>query len=523
MEAIVARVGELRDGEMKEVQVGETKVLLIRLRGKFQAVGAVCTHYGGPLAEGLLSAERVYCPWHQSVFNALSGDLEEPPAFDALPRFEVRVEGEQVLVRVPAEKLERRVPAMCQGNVQADGRTFAILGAGGAGGAAAETLRQAGFQGKILMITRESALPYDRPLLSKGYLSGEAGAEGLPWRTPEFYRDHDIEVLSGQKIVRLDATARSLELAGGVSLDYDAALLATGGVALRLATPGADLANVFTLRSPEDADNIIAAAAAAKTAVAIGAGFIGLETAASLSKRGLSVTVVAPGAVPIHRILGPEIGRALQKVHEANGVRFILGARAASFEGAGRVQTVVLDNGERLPADLVVAGVGIRPATDFLQGIEPNLDGSITVDRFLQAAPGLYVAGDVARFPDWRTGELIRIEHWRLALQHGRLAARNMAGQPREFTGVPFFWSNQFEAILQYVGYTASWDEIIFHGQPEDHDFMGFYVKDGEVRAAAAMNRDRQMCALAELLRLGRVPSPAELRRGPLDLTQRLE
>ena len=341
MEAIVARVGELRDGEMKEVQVGETKVLLIRLRGKFQAVGALCTHYGGPLAEGLLSGERVYCPWHQSVFNALSGDLEEPPAFDALPRFEVRVEGEQVLVRVPAEKLERRVPAMCQGNVQADGRTFAILGAGGAGGAAAETLRQTGFQGKILMITRESALPYDRPLLSKGYLSGEAGAEWLPWRTPEFYRDHDIEVLVGRKIVRLDAAARSLELAGGASLDYDAALLATGGAALRLATPGADLANVFTLRSPEDADKIIAAAAAAKTAVAIGAGFIGLETAASLSKRGLRVTVVAPGAVPIHRILGPEIGRALQKVHEANGVRFILGARAASFEGAGRVQTVV--------------------------------------------------------------------------------------------------------------------------------------------------------------------------------------
>ena len=271
-----------------------------------------------------------------------------------------------------------------------------------------------------------------------------------------------------------------------------------------------------------DADKIIAAAGEAKTAVTVGASFIGLETAASLTKRGLKVTVVAPGAVPIHRILGPEVGRALQKVHEANGVNFVLGARVARFEGAGRVQTVVLDNGEKLPADLVIAGVGVKPATDFLRGVALNPDGSLTVDKYLQAAPNLYAAGDVARFPDWRTGELIRIEHWRLALQHGRVAARNMAGQPTEYQGVPFFWSDHFDVIVQYVGYTGSWEEIIFHGQPEDHDFIGFYVREGQVRAACAMNRDRQMCALAELLRLGRAPAPEELRRGPLDLSQRL-
>lgn len=522
MEAIVARVSDLRDGEMKEVQVGETKVLLTRLRGKFYAVGSVCTHYGGPLAEGVLTGERVYCPWHQSVFNALSGDLEEPPGFDAVPRFEVRLAGDQVVVAVPDGQVERRTPAMCKCDSRADGRTFAILGAGGAGLAAAETLRQVGFKGKILMITREQALPYDRPSLSKGYLSGEAGAEGLPWRAPEFYRDHDLDVLLGREIAQLDTAAQTIKFTSGGSLNYDTALVATGGTALRLGAPGADLANVFTLRSPVDADNIIAAAGRAKTAVAVGASFIGLETAASLSKRGLKVTVVAPGAVPIHRILGPEIGRALQKVQEANGVKFVMGARVAGFEGTGRVQTVVLDNGEKIPADLVIAGVGVKPATDFLQGIKLNLDGSIPVDKHLQAAPGLYAAGDVARFPDWRDGAAIRIEHWRLALQHGRTAARNMAGQPTEFAGVPFFWSDQFDVIVQYVGYASSWDEIIFHGSPEDHDFLGFYVKDGQVRAAAAMNRDRQMCALAELLRLNRAPLPAELRQGPVDLTQRL-
>ncbi len=522
MEAIVARVGDLRDGEMKEVEVGENKVLLIRLKGKFHAVGSVCTHYGGPLAEGVLSGARVYCPWHQSVFNAISGDLEEPPGFDAVPRFEVRVEGDQVIVAVPDEKVERRTMAMCRGDSRADSRTFVILGAGGAGNAAAETLRQVGFKGKLVMLTREQALPYDRPLLSKGYLSGEAGAEWLPWRTPEFYREHDIEVLKGREIAQVDAAARTVKFADGASQHYDAALVATGGTALRLAAPGADLANVFTLRSPVDADKIIAAAGSAKIAVAVGASFIGMETAASLTKRGLKLTVVAPGAVPIHRILGPEIGRTLQKVHAANGVNFVLGARVAAFEGAGRVQRVVLDNGEKIPADLVIAGVGIKPATDFLQGLKLNLDGSVPVDKYLQAAPGLYAAGDVARFPDWRDGSPIRIEHWRLALQHGRTAARNMAGQEAEFAGVPFFWSDQFDVIVQYVGYAGSWDEIIFHGSPEDRDFIGFYVKDGQVRAAAAMNRDRQMCALAELLRLSRAPSAAELRRGPLDLAQLL-
>ena len=183
---------------------------------------------------------------------------------------------------------------------------------------------------------------------------------------------------------------------------------------------------------------------------------------------------------------------------------------------------MVLDNGEKIPADLVIAGVGVKPATNFLQGIKLNLDGSVPVDKYLQAAPGLYAAGDVARFPDWRDGTAIRIEHWRLALQHGRTAARNMAGRPTEFAGVPFFWSDQFDVIIQHVGYAPGWDEIIFHGKPEDHDFMGFYVKDGQVRAAAAMNRDRQLGALAELLRLSRTPSPAELRQGPVDLTQRL-
>ena len=260
--------------------------------------------------------------------------------------------------------------------------------------------------------------------------------------------------------------------------------MATGGTALRLAAAGAHLANVFTLRNPVDADRIIVAAGTAKTAVSVGASFIGLETAASLTKRGLQVTVVAPGAVPIHRILGPEIGRALQKVHEANGVKFVMGSRVDAFEGAGRVQTVVLDNGERLSADLVIAGVGVaKPATEFLQGIDLNLDGSITVDKYLQAAPRLYAAGDVARFPDWRTGELIRIEHWRLALQHGRTAAFNMAGRPTEFNKVPFFWSDQFDVIVQYVGMPAVGTSTIFQGSPEDRDFIGFYVKDGQVRA----------------------------------------
>ncbi|MFI5330384.1 MAG: FAD-dependent oxidoreductase [Desulfobaccales bacterium] len=513
MEAIVAQVGDLADGDMQEVMVGETRVLLTKIKGKFQAIGNICTHYGGSLHEGCLSGTGVYCPWHQSRFNVITGDLEEPPALDAVPRFAVRVEGTNIIVTVPEGAGDRRVPDMVQYNPATDQRTLVILGAGAAGNLAAQTLREEGFQGRVVMITYETSLPYDRPNLSKGYLNGDATLDSLPWRAEKFYQDHDIEIFFDHRVTEVDAAAKTVTFSSGTQQTYDALLLASGGEARPLEVPGADLANVFTLRIIEDATHIIKAARQGAKAVVVGAGFIGMEAAYSLTKRGLKVTVVAPGSVPFQRQLGPEVGRVIQQVFEEQGVAFRLGARVALLEGDGKVRTVVLDSGEKIPADLVVAGLGMRPATDFLKGVPRHADGSVTVDKYLRVAAGLYAAGDIARFPDWRSGEPIRIEHWRLAQQHGRGAARNMLGKGVEFRGVPFFWSELFQLMPQYVGYAASWDEVIIHGDLAARNFVAFYAKGNKVLAAVGLEHGAQMAAIAELLRLDQLPMAEELRR----------
>jgi len=522
-EAVVAKVHELKDGDMKEVKVGETTVLLARIEGKFHAVSGICTHYGGNLAEGTCKGDRVYCPWHMSAFNMITGDLEEPPALDAVPRFAVRVEGEDVIVSVPAGATDRRVHAMAQQNAGLDRRTCAILGTGAAGLAAAETLRQVGFQGRVVMITQEEHLPYDRPELSKSYLQGINPEENLWLRPGEFFAAHDLEVFLGKKASWVDAAAKAVTFADGTSMKYDALLLATGGAARRLEIPGAELANVFTLRSKADAGAIMAAAPQGANAVVVGASFIGMETAGSIRQRGLQVTVVSPGPAPFHRTLGPEIGRMWQQVLEENGITFRLGSQVARLEGRDRVEAVVLEHGEKLPADLVLAGVGVKPATDMLQGVPLNPDGSVTVDQYLKAAPGLYAAGDIARFPDWRTGEAIRIEHWRLAMQHGRVAARNMAGIKTPFRDVPFFWSERLDIFFQYAGYVTAWEEIIYQGDPVSRNFLAFYVQGGRVLAVAGCQHDREMTAIIELMRLDRLPTPEELRQGPVDFLARLQ
>ena len=524
IEVRVAKAGDLQDREMKEVAVGETKILLTRLHGKFHAIGAICTHYGGNLAAGCLSGTGVFCPWHLSRFNAVTGDLEEPPALDAVPRYQVRVEGDDVIVSVPEGATDRRAPPMTKYHPGADQRTFIILGTGAAGNMASQTLREDGFQGRLLMATFENSLPYDRPNLSKAYLYGDAGLETLPWRPEQFYRDHDIEILFGARVTKVEPAGKTLELATGAKMSYDALLLATGGVARPLAVAGGTLQQVFTLRSLEDATQIIDAAAPGSRAVVIGASFIGLEVAYSLTRRGLKVTVAAPGQVPFQRQLGPEVGRVVQQVFEEHGVAFRLGARVSRLEGEQRVRAVVLEGGDTLPADLVVAGVGVQPATDFLKGVPLNPDGSVTVDRQLRVAPDLYAAGDIARFPHWRTGELIRIEHWRLAQQHGRVAAHNMAGKEVEYRGVPFFWSELFELMPQYVGYVTAWDELIVHGDLAARNFVAFYAKGGKVMAAVGLEHGAQIAAIGELLRLDLMSSPEQLRRDPaFDPLKRLQ
>jgi NADPH-dependent 2,4-dienoyl-CoA reductase/sulfur reductase-like enzyme/nitrite reductase/ring-hydroxylating ferredoxin subunit len=552
-------VSELRDGEMREVTVGTTPVLLVRLDGEYHALGARCSHHHAPLVEGALNGVRLVCPWHHACFDVRTGARQEPPALDSLPRYAVELDGDDVVVTV-TEPAEAQVPTAHA----TDARTFVILGGGAAGQQAAEELRRLGFAGRLIMVTAEDALPYDRPHLSKEYLREAAPLIDAPHATPgnghphddddhgrddkaeddqhgeenaadghghdlslrdaTFYADRRIEVWRGRRATRLLTTRRIVGFAEGADLAYDALLVATGGVPRRLDVPGAELANVFTLRSQADADLIAAAARRGARAIVVGASFIGMEVAASLRERGLDITVAAPGTVPFERALGRRIGRLFQGLHEEHGVAFRMGTRVARIEGGHSVEGVTLDGGDRLAADLVVVGVGVAPATSFIEDLPLADDGGVPVDARLQAADGLFAAGDIAEYPDARSGVPVRIEHWRVAQQHGRLAARSMLGEADSTPRVPFFWTEQYDIRLGYVGHHAGGrDAEVFWGAPEDRRFLAFYGDRGSVTAVAGMARDTELAAAEELLRLGRMPPLDVLRSETVDLAALLE
>lgn len=516
----VANTPDLRDGEMTEVSIDNTRILLARAGDRFHAVSATCPHYGAPLVEGVLCGTRIVCPWHHAVFNVINGDSEEPPALDALVSYAVRVENEQILVSVPEERQDRRTPAMAACDPVADPRQFIIIGAGAAGYAAAQTLREEGFRGDVVMITRENHAPYDRPNLSKDYLQGHAEPEWMPLRPDEFFNEHGIKLLLNREVARVDAHTKTITLKGGESIDYDALLVATGAAPVRLNIPGADLKNIFVLRSFNDAESIIESANRSRRAVVVGASFIAMEAAYSLCERGLKITVVAPSREPFETTLGAEVGAVFRRLHESRGVRFKLGSIVYRFEGSHNVEAVTLDNGECIETDMVVVGAGVRPVTGFMEGVELDDAGGIVVDSRLRAADGIYAAGDIASFKDPRTGERVRIEHWRTAQQQGRAAARNMLGRDVAFEGVPFFWTRQFDAGLLYVGHATSWDEIIYHGEVSSHNFLAFYLKRDRVVAVAGMGRDREMAAAEELLRLGRMPAREQLKWDDMSLVK---
>lgn len=504
------KLSEIADGEMKEVQVDSTPVLLAKVDGRCYALAAHCTHYGAPLAEGYLSGDRIVCPWHHACFNARTGALEEPPALDSLAAYPIRIEGDNLFVDLPEGAPDRRTPPLTQRDA-GDTRTFAIIGGGAAGYMAAQTLREEGFAGRLVIITRESRTPYDRPNLSKDYLHGHADPEWMPLRGDDFYAEHEIEVLFNKEVTDVDPKSRQITFADGQTMDCDALLIATGGEPRRLQLPGGDLKNVFVLRSFDSADSIIAAAEGVKKAVVIGASFIAMEAAFSLTERGLDVTVIAPDKVPFERTLGPEIGRLFQSVDEANGVKFRLGEHVTALNGETNVDGVELESGDVVNADLVIVGIGVSPATGFLRDFEKQKDGSVKVDDFMSLGNNIFAAGDIATYVDVRTGEPTRIEHWRTALQQGRLAAKNMLGRQVRNDSVPFFWTTQFDLTLNYVGHASGWDSIEFQGDVGKKDFLAFYIKNGIVSAVAGMNRDRELDVWEERFRLKRVPSPSEL------------
>ncbi|MEM1044315.1 MAG: FAD-dependent oxidoreductase [Bacteroidota bacterium] len=532
-EARIASVHDLADGEMMTATVGDTEVLVSRVDGRFYACGARCTHYGAPLANGALHGRFVVCPWHQAEFDVTTGALATPPALDGLSRYHARVEGDAVFVRVPEgaettpegatyRESEGETPAFVCQACEERTPTFAIVGGGAAGQAAAEALRQAGFGGRLVLVTKEDAAPYDRTMLSKGYLSGDAGSDALPLRDDAFFDAYEIEVLRGRTVTRLDASEKTIYFEGAEPLRYDKALVATGGTPRTLGVPGADADGVFTLRTAADADRIAERAEGAERAVVIGSGFIGMEAAASLTKRGLAVTVVSTSQVPFENVLGEEVGGLFQQIHEENGVTFCLGSGVEAIEQTDAGFAVRTEDGQTAEGDLVVVGIGVVPATDFLEGVTLGDDGGVIADAHLAAGSDLWVAGDIAQFPNPQTGERVRIEHWQLAQQHGRIAARNMAGQAVRYESIPFFWSGQFGTNVRYLGHAEGWDAVHIDGDLGEKRFIAYYLKDSQVLAAAGVGRDREMTALRGLILAGETPTADEVREG-VDLLARLE
>jgi NADPH-dependent 2,4-dienoyl-CoA reductase/sulfur reductase-like enzyme len=438
------------------------------------------------LSEGVAHEGRVVCPWHKAAFCLRTGRVEAPPAVDCLTVFDVQVKGGRIWVE------ERRAePPMTAVD---DGRVFAIIGGGAAGAVAAQTLREAGFGGRIVVFDRENRVPYDRTVLSKYFLSGEQGAEKSPLQSQAYYREQRIERLT-EMVISLDVAERNVVCASGTRLRFDAALVAAGAAPVPAEITGTPRTPVFTLRGRADADALLAQAERATRAVVFGASFIGMEVAASLRERGLEVLVVAQESVPFEKHLGPEVGGALQRLHARHGVMFRLGRTVTAVEDGA----VVLDDGARVGADLVVVGHGVRPATNFLVGADMDEDGGVHVDAGLRVAGEVFAAGDVARFPLFGDGPALRVEHWRVAQQHGRIAALNMLGRGVRYEAVPVFWTIQYLKRVDYVGHAASWDSVVLHGDLDKPEFIIYYVKDGVVAAAAGMDRDVDMAALVVL------------------------
>ena len=475
---------EIADGAMLLGHVGDEQVLLARQGAELFAVGAQCSHYHGPLAEGLLVGDTVRCPWHHACFSLRTGEALAAPPLSPIDCRSVEQRDGKVFVR--EKRTAPAKPGPKPSSKSPD--KVLIVGGGAAGFAAAEMLRRQQYQGSIVMLSNDDAAPVDRPNLSKDYLAGSAPEEWVPLRGDDFYSDNGIELRLSANVASIDARAHEVVLSDGNKVAYDRLLLATGAEPVRLPIPGAAPSQVQTLRSLADSRAIIERARSAKRALVIGASFIGLEVAASLRHRGIEVHVVAPEKRPMERILGQGMGDFVRALHEEHGVVFHLEDTVAGIEGS----KATLKSGAALEADLVVMGVGVRPRLELAEKAGLEIDRGLAVDAFLAtSAPDIYAAGDIARWPDPHTGQAIRVEHWVVAERQGQSAALNMLGLRQKFDSVPFFWSQHYDVPINYVGHAEKWDELVIDGDIAGRDCLVRYKLGGRTLAAASIYRDR--------------------------------
>ena len=493
---------DLKDYEITD----QHRIAVAKVDGEFHAIYGKCTHYGAPLGKGHLDGCRVVCPWHQACFDAKTGQHLETPGLDSLPGYEIEVDGDDLYVHLPEEWQTQRTPEMAQKTN--DDEVYAIVGGGIAAQNAAEGLRQAGFSGRVVMIAAEKHRPYDRTKLSKAFLGGGAKESGLPLRDKAFYEKHDIDLRQGVKVTQADTDTRKLHLSDGSTVTYDKVLFATGGRARELNVPGKDFDGVHLLRKWEDAADLKAAAQAADNIVIVGSSFIGLEAASNLQTKG-TIHVVGMDETPFAGVFGEEVGKWIQGLHEAKGIQFHMGRKTEALEGEESVTGVRLDNGETIEADLVVIGIGVQLNTGYLPEAMLEKDKGVKVDTHLRINDHHYAAGDIAHYPDH--GRTLRIEHWKVAGQQGKIAALNMAGKATTYDMVPYFWTAQQGTNLRYAGHAEDFDSVEIDGSLSDKNFIAYYLKNGKVYAALGVGNDVKTAAIRERLREG-FPTLEELR-----------
>ncbi|XP_062341672.1 apoptosis-inducing factor 3 [Osmerus eperlanus] len=514
----VCQESDLQDGQMMEVNVGHYSVLLARSEGRFSALGNQCTHYGAPLSKGVLSGNRIRCPWHGACFNVHTGDLEEYPGMDCLPCHKVKVENNKVYVSIKKKELQqnKRVKIMsCR--VSGVIHTILLLGGGAASLACAETLRQENYGGRIVMVTRDDLLPYDKTRLSKVM---NVQSDSILLRRMEFYHQYDIEVWLRKEALSLDTEKKTVTFDDGSAQNYDQLLISTGCRAKGLDCPGMDLKNVKMLETPEDARQIHAACVGCRIVI-VGTSFVGMEVASYMIDKATSITVIGSSELPYQKTLGPEIGKITMMMLAEKKVMFYMNNMVVEVRGEeGKVKEVVLKSGNVIPADVLIVGIGVINNSEVLQGSRIAMDSksSVIVDKYMQTnIPGVFCGGDLATFPmAMAKGQRVTIGHWQMAQAHGRIAALNMLNKETELNSVPFYWTVLLGKTIRYTGYGEGYTELVVKGKVEDLNFLAFYIKDNEVIAAASLNYDPAVSVIAERFVTGKVITKKEAQSDDL-------
>ncbi|XP_059621744.1 apoptosis-inducing factor 3 isoform X2 [Phlebotomus argentipes] len=523
VEGVVCSEEDIKENEMKQFDLTDAgKVLLVRQNGKLSALGTKCTHYGAPLASGALSNGRLRCQWHGACFNLTTGDIEDFPGLDSLPCYQVSVEAGQVKVRAKRTELEtnKRVKEMAKRDPN-NVKTFVIVGAGPSGVTCAQTLREEGFTGRIVVISKETVLPYDRIKVNKAM---DSELEKILLRKQEFYDDNDIEVMLDVEATKLDTKDQAVSCSNGYIIKYDKIYVATGSKARKHNCPGADLPNVVTIRDYVDAQYIVGNISKQSHIVVLGVSFIGLEAAAWCAGKVARVTVVGRGSVPLEPVFGREVGARIMQMFREKGVQFAMNSGIERcLEENGKLCSVQLTDGQIIRADLCIMGVGSTLYTDFMKGsgVELNPDGSVDTDLFLEAnVQNVYVGGDIANAPVYSIGlDRATIGHFGLAQYHGRIAALNMSGKRTQLKAVPYFWTVLFGKSFRYAGHGRA-HEIRIIGSLPDLKFIAYHFDEsGKVIGVCSCQRDPVVSQFAELQAQGKTLRKEDLEEDPLAWT----